>query len=454
MDKQETLLWESGVTDAPLPPLADAQDVNNATDPFLELYQKLGPIYRLARQDEKPLVVLAGAEANAFTSRYGDEFFVSAELWKEFNNAMGGMVGGMATMRDGEANRKRRAKTSRDYSRAKVLDQLPHMIEITHEHAQWQPGQTIEVLPSMQRIVAEQLGQLLINYSVGDYLEDLVIYLSTSIISSFGAKRREALSSPRFQRARARVMELGHTIVEAHRSASAHDRKPDLIDEALARATAQPKVYPETRLAFVGLGPLLAGLETVARTNTFMLYALLTNPDVLKRVVNEVDQAFEQGALSWEALKSMSATQGAAMETLRMYTGGGFGAIVAKPLTFAGYRLEPGDEVYVAMTVPHFLPELFPDPETFDIDRYREPRNEHRQRGAYAPFGLGEHTCLGAGIAEIQLMVITATLLHTYRFELDPPDYQLTRGQQLTIEDDVDARSGKQLCLKVAAKRQ
>jgi len=50
--------------------------------------------------------------------------------------------------------------------------------------------------------------------------------------------------------------------------------------------------------------------------------------------------------------------------------------------------------------------------------------------------------------------VITATLLHTYRFEQDPPDYQLTRGQQLTIEDDVDARSGKQLCLKVAAKRQ
>src|SRR5205823_1719902 len=81
----ETLLWESGVTDAPLPPLADAQDINNATDPFLELYQKLGPIYRLARQDEKPLVVLAGAEANAFTSRYGDEFFVSAELWKDFN---------------------------------------------------------------------------------------------------------------------------------------------------------------------------------------------------------------------------------------------------------------------------------------------------------------------------------------------------------------------------------
>src|SRR6266446_7983041 len=180
MNKQETLLWESGVTDTPLPPLADAQDVDNATDPFLELYHKLGPIYRLARQDEKPLVVLAGAEANAFTSRYGDEFFVSAELWKEFNNTLGGIAGGMTTIRDGEANRKRRAKTGRDYSRIKVLDQLPRMIEIINQYAQWQPGQIIDILPAMQRIVAEQLGQLLINYSMGEYLEDFVIYLSTS----------------------------------------------------------------------------------------------------------------------------------------------------------------------------------------------------------------------------------------------------------------------------------
>ena len=448
MEKQENQLWERGTTDAPLPPLADTQDI--ASDAFLALYHKLGPIYRLPRPDQNPLVVLAGAEANAFTSRCGDEFFVSAELWKEFNNAMGGMAGGMTNQRDGEANRKRRAQTSRRYARTQVLDQLPRMVEITKQHAEWKPGQVIEVLPSMQRIVAEQLGQLLVNYSIGDYLEDFVIYLSTSIVSSFGAKKREALSSLRFQQARERVMELGHTIVKAHRATPPHGRKPDLVDEALARAAAQPEIYTETRLTFVAIGPLLAGLETVARTSTFMLYALLTNPAALKRVVDEADRALEYGTLNWEILKSMSATQGAAMETLRMYTGGGFGAMVAQPLTFAGYRLEPGDEIYVPMTVPHFLPELFPEPKQFDIDRYREPRNEHRQRGAYAPFGLGEHTCLGAGIAEIQLMVITATLLSTYQFQLDPPDYQLKPGQHLTIEDDVNGKVG--LCLKIAGR--
>ena len=452
MDNQDIQIWERGTSNAPLPPLADVQDVNR--DPFLVLYSKLGPIYRMPRPDQKPLVVLAGAEANTFTSRYGDEFFVSADLWKEFNSAMGGMAGGMTTMRDGEANRKRRARTVRNYSRTQVLDQLPRMVEITKRYAQWQPDQIIEVLPSLQRIVAEQLSQLLVNYSIGDYLEDFVLYLSTSIASSFITKNREPLSSPRFQRARDRVLELGHRIVEAHRAAPPHAHKPDMIDEALAQAATHPEVYTETRLAFAALGPLLAGLETVARIATFMLYALLTNPAALKRVIDEADQAFEQGELTWERLKSMSGTQGAAMETLRMYTGGGFGAIVAQPFTFADHRLEPGDEIYVAMTVPHFLPELFPQPETFDIDRYHEPRNEHRQRGAYAPFGLGEHTCLGAGIAEIQLMLIAATLLSTYQFELGSPGYQLNAGQQLTIEDDVDGTSGQQFRLRIAARRE
>jgi cytochrome P450 len=455
MNQQETSIWASGLSDAPLPPLADPQDsVNDTIDPFLALYLQLGPIYRVPRRDQKPLVVLAGAEANAFTSRYGDEFFVSAELWKEFNNAMGGMAGGMTTRRDGEANHKRRMQTGRDYARTKVLDQLPRMLEITHQYSQWQSGQSIEVVPAMQRIVAEQLGQLLINYSVGDYLEDFVIYLSTSIVSSFGDKKqRDALASPRFQQARQRVLELGHQIVEAHRATPPHDRKPDLVDAALEKAVAQPELYSETRLSYVGLGPLLAGLETVARTNTYALYALLTNPTSLNRVIAEADQTFAQGPLTWEIIKTMSDTQGAAMETLRMYTGGAFNALVAKPFTFAGYRLEPGDEVYVAMTVPHFLPELFPHPETFDIDRYRDPRNEHRQRGAYAPFGLGEHTCLGAGIAEIQLMLITATLLHTYQFELDPPDYRLIAGQDLSIADDIHPASAQKFRLKIVARR-
>ena len=99
------------------------------------------------------------------------------------------------------------------------------------------------------------------------------------------------------------------------------------------------------------------------------------------------------------------------------------------------------------MTVPHFLPEFYPEPERFDIDRFHAPRNEHRKPGAYAPFGLGDHTCLGAGIAEIQLIVTMATIFYDYQFELDPPTYTLT------IEHEPTPAPSRDFRVKVVEKR-
>jgi cytochrome P450 len=38
---------------------------------------------------------------------------------------------------------------------------------------------------------------------------------------------------------------------------------------------------------------------------------------------------------------------------------------------------------------------------------------------------MGTHTCLGAGLAEAQIMLTVATMLHSDQFEMDPPGYEL-----------------------------
>ena len=81
--------------------------------------------------------------------------------------------------------------------------------------------------------------------------------------------------------------------------------------------------------------------------------------------------------------------------------------------------------MFVATTVPHYLPEYFPDPHRFDIDRYLPERAEHKQRGAYAPFGLGTHRCLGSNFAETQIALTLATILRDVELKLDPPGYTL-----------------------------
>ena len=114
---------------------------------------------------------------------------------------------------------------------------------------------------------------------------------------------------------------------------------------------------------------------------------------------------------------------------------------------FAGYRVEQGQRIFLASTVAHFLPELFADPLKFDITRYDEPRKEHKQRGAYAPFGIGTHLCLGAGAAEMQIMLVIATLLHTLRVE------DASRKASLAIKADPSPTLGKGFRVQIAERR-
>jgi cytochrome P450 len=430
MTGQHTLLWTSGQNAAPLPPLVDLSGVTQQEQPDVSLYRTYGPVFRLPQPEQTPRIVLAGPEINVFLARHEDEFFTTREQWEQFDAMISQKPNsGMTEARDGEANRKRRAQSSRHWSRARILDQIPQMIEITHAWTQdWQPGSSITVHPSMRRLVAEQLGRLLLGVSPGEYLDDFVTYLNTTIVNTLrvGSQSDARFDSPKYQRAVERVNEFGRAAYEAHLLHPQPNGTPDMIDEAMRETAQYPEPYRRAILEHVALGPMLAGIDTVANSLSFMLYALLAHPEALQRVQAEVDAAWSGGMLSWEQLKRMPDLQGAMMETLRRYpVAGGHRARVARPLTLAGYRLEQGLDVEVAMTVPHFLEELYPNPLQFDLDRFRPPRNEHRKPGAYAPFGLGDHTCLGAGIAEVQLLVTMATLLSTFALQLDPPDYHL-----------------------------
>jgi len=430
MTEQHTLLWEPGASAAPLPPLADYSRVTPEEQPMVALYRTYGPVFQLPRPGRAPQIILAGPEINVFMARHEDEFFTTGEQWAQFDAMISQQPrSGMTEARDGEANRRRRAQSSRQWSRARILDQTPQMVEITLESTQdWQPGSRIAVHTSMRRLVAEQLGRLLLGVSPGDYLDDFVTYLNTTIVNTLkvGNKNIDRFDSPEYQRAVQRVNEFGRTAYEAHLQHPEPNGKPDMIDDAMRDTAQYPEAYRRAILEHVALGPMLAGIDTVANSLSFMLYALLAHPEALQRVQAEVDAARSQGMLSWEQLKQMPDLQGAMMETLRRYpVAGGHRARIARPLTLVGYRLEAGQDVEVAMTVSHFLEELYPNPLQFDLDRFRPPRNEHRKPGAYAPFGLGDHTCLGAGIAEVQLMTTMATLLSSFTLQLDPPDYRL-----------------------------
>ena len=71
-------------------------------------------------------------------------------------------------------------------------------------------------------------------------------------------------------------------------------------------------------LAYVHL-PLVNGVAYAPRLAGYLLYELLRAPELLQKVMAEIDEAFAGGELTMQHLRNMRWLYGACMETLRIY---------------------------------------------------------------------------------------------------------------------------------------
>jgi cytochrome P450 len=369
---------------------------------------------------------MAGPEANLFVSLEGSDHLSAQEFRREQDDELG-VEKNLVSM-DGDHHFNFRMLQKRGYARSILDERYPELIGIIQSIArEWAPGQSVLIKDVMPRIIAEQLGAGVLNYPVGDYLDDLLLFVRTVVIETVAKVRpKSVIYSPAYLRAKTRSLELADKVVEAHRGPRALRAKPDLVDDLLAALDENKELMTEQDLRIAVLGGYIGGLDTVAYTCSYMLYALLKHPAIRARVLDEVDAAFADGFPTAQTFKTMKALHAAAMETLRMYpVAAAIVATVSNPFEFAGCRVDCGQNLIVATTITHYLPQFYLEPNTFDIDRYSKPRNEHQQSGAFGPFGLGPHICLGAGMAEVLIMLTVATLLRTVELEIAPPDYEL-----------------------------
>ena len=390
-------------------------------------YLELGPVFGV-RMLHRRFTVLAGVEANRFMIRDGTRHLRTFEFWNGFNTRFGAarsLVGS-----DGADHAALRKLMRRGYSRQYARDRLDAFADIARrEIAAWPSERPHSVRAALQRIAADQVGTLVGGVSPLPYFDD-VVYFFTALVGN-QVIPNPAVWTPRFRRATRRVDELYLKVIAEHSGDKRRrDGEGDLIDDILDMHESDPQFLPEADLKIAALGPFVAALDTVPSTCSFMLYALLKHPEVLAQVRTEADRLFADGGPTWDGLREMEATHRAAMETMRMYP---VAPLLFRTVTnafeFGGYRIPAGEHVIIATTVPHYLPECFPEPERFDIDRYTPERAEHRRPEVYAPFGLGPHRCLGNGFAEVQIAVTMATLLHEVELDLVPADYTLKTTQ-------------------------
>jgi cytochrome P450 len=96
-----------------------------------------------------------------------------------------------------------------------------------------------------------------------------------------------------------------------------------------------------------------------------------------------------------------------------------FRRTAAEKVVLHGQTIEPGDRVAIIYTSANFDPEIFPDPERFDLIRSPNP---------HVAFGTGPHVCLGAAVARLEIKVALQELLARTTDITDRP-HRIRAGQ-------------------------
>lgn len=399
-----------------------------ARDPlkfFCESKAEHGPIFRF-RALGQTIVVMAGVEANAFVARHASTHLRSRDFFKDFGRVYGATKHLPGT--DGEVHSQLRRLLGPGISRGVGLANAEMFFELTEAYVRrFQPGDaSIDAVDLARRLVSIELGTVLVGINAEEYFDDLV-YVLDVMLKVTVAKRSPAflMRLPRYLRAKRRVDELSRRVLDSHRNPASPDRAEDVIDAVVeAERSGFLSANDATMLSLM---PYQAGLDTVSHTLAYAIYQLLEHPEIVARVREEVDREVEvQGGFTREALREMPVLRGVVMETLRLHPVA-FALMrhADRDFEFEGFRVDEGQQIAASTAVTHFDEKLFRDPRRFDVDRFAPPRLEHRTRFAYAPYGLGPSTCLGAGLADVQLAASIASLLRYADIEYADPRYQL-----------------------------
>lgn len=196
---------------------------------------------------------------------------------------------------------------------------------------------------------------------------------------------------------------------------------------------------------------LIAGHETTAAVLTWATYALIHHPEQLKKVQAEIDEKVGDRVPTIEDIKGMRQVQNLIAETLRMWP--------APPLLIrraleadtwpeggtgidGGVELQRGSDLFFSLYNMGRSPQLWENPDVFDIDRWERPSINPEVQGwkgyrpeartglypseaaadyAFLPFGAGARKCVGDQFALLEGAVTIIMLLRRFEFELDMP---------------------------------
>lgn len=225
--------------------------------------------------------------------------------------------------------------------------------------------------------------------------------------------------------------------------------RKDMLDDFLEIERKSPEKMKDNGVISALLINIIAGSDTTATLLRAIVYYVLKNPRVYRKLRNELDDASLASPVSFSAAKKLPYLEAVILEACRFHPGVGLlleRVVPESGLELAnGIILPPGTNVGMNPWVIHRDKGIFGDDAgVFRPERWLrdddEAENDYRVRVANMKrhdltFGAGKRVCIGKDMAMIETYKITATMFLTYNVSQVPEMiWKYLRSHHLIIE--------------------
>ena len=341
------------------------------------------------------------------------------------------------------------------FRKSRIEGYAGHMVDFARRTGhRWTPGAEIDAASEMMELTMFVAAKTLFGHDIKDDSDavsrnvTMLLEYFTRLVSPFFSLllKLPLPSTLRFRRAVRDLDAVIYRMIEQRRTRSGSDE--DLLARLMQAKDDETQVQmTERQLRDEVLTLLIAGHETTANLLAWTIYLVAQSPEADARMHAEARTVLAgRECFSAADTERMPYARQVVLEGLRMYPSGWFiGRAALADVDLRGYTVPKGAVVMMSQYVMQRDARFYDAPDRFMPERWTEKFESELPRGAYFPFSAGDRHCIGEGFAWQEALLILATLVERWKFELVP-------GQHIRPKPSVTLRPDRPIRVIVRAR--
>ncbi|MEU5647506.1 cytochrome P450 [Streptomyces milbemycinicus] len=342
-------------------------------------------------------------------------------------------IGPILVATTGEPHRRQRRMMQPCFHRQRLGSYVSAMCSAATETADsWSAQDVVDVVPVMTELATAMIAKSLFVSERAAHAEAELRKTGNAILT---VARMSAILPGIYRRLPTpgnRQLPPARTVIEetiAAYRAEGQDHG-DMLSTLLRTTDATGTGLTDEEIRDEVMGLAITGIGGPAAIASWIFYELGQNPDLERRLHEELDTVLDGRPPSSQDLTRLVFTQRLVKEALRKYPGWVGARRTRESVRLGGHEIPADAEVMYSAYALQNDPRWYPDPERFDPDRWDPQQNATRvKKGAWVPFSGGVYKCIGDAFTETETAVAVAVIASRWR--LRPADGRSVRASHL-----------------------